>query len=153
MCLLPSCWVNLSTTHDWLALDSCTYIASRRLTKTEVLTGGFTLLLNTSCSLWCHSNTSWGQGAISTAKWGGVRLTDVLKAAGVDDPRCSYGEEWDSKAFTHGIVGRNESKYNYGKCDKSLWRCDYRLWNEWWSSPQLSLIPPASHCSWIQCRT
>ena len=34
----------------------------------------------------CHSNTSWGQGAISTAKWGGVRLTDVLKAAGVDDP-------------------------------------------------------------------
>ena len=32
MCLLPSCWVNLSTTHDWLALDSCTYIASRRLT-------------------------------------------------------------------------------------------------------------------------
>ena len=34
----------------------------------------------------CHSNTSWGQGAISTAKWGGVRLTDVLKAAGVYDP-------------------------------------------------------------------
>jgi sulfite oxidase len=32
------------------------------------------------------SGTSWGQGAISTAKWGGVRLSDVLKAAGVDDP-------------------------------------------------------------------
>lgn len=32
------------------------------------------------------SGTSWSQGAISTAKWGGVRLTDVLKAAGVKDP-------------------------------------------------------------------
>lgn len=32
------------------------------------------------------SGTSWSQGAISTAKWGGVRLTDVLKAAGVEDP-------------------------------------------------------------------
>ena len=32
------------------------------------------------------SGTSWGQGAVSTAKWGGARLTDVLKAAGVEDP-------------------------------------------------------------------
>lgn len=32
------------------------------------------------------SGTSWSQGAISTAKWGGVRLTDVLKAAGIEDP-------------------------------------------------------------------
>lgn len=32
------------------------------------------------------SGTCWSQGAISTAKWGGVLLTDVLKAAGVEDP-------------------------------------------------------------------
>eukprot|EP00550_Attheya_septentrionalis_P006353 CAMPEP_0198281636 /NCGR_PEP_ID=MMETSP1449-20131203/1545_1 /TAXON_ID=420275 /ORGANISM="Attheya septentrionalis, Strain CCMP2084" /LENGTH=592 /DNA_ID=CAMNT_0043977509 /DNA_START=123 /DNA_END=1901 /DNA_ORIENTATION=+ len=32
------------------------------------------------------SGTSWGQGAVSTAKWGGVRLTDLLKLAGMDDP-------------------------------------------------------------------
>jgi len=33
------------------------------------------------------SGTPWGQGAISTAKFGGVRLLDVLKAAGMDDPQ------------------------------------------------------------------
>lgn len=32
------------------------------------------------------SGTSWNQGAISTAKWGGVLFSDVLKAAGVEDP-------------------------------------------------------------------
>jgi sulfite oxidase len=32
------------------------------------------------------SGTSWGQGAISNAKWGGARLTDVLKLAGLEDP-------------------------------------------------------------------
>jgi sulfite oxidase len=32
------------------------------------------------------SGTSWSQGAISTAKFSGARLTDVLKAAGVKDP-------------------------------------------------------------------
>ena len=32
------------------------------------------------------SGTSWDQGAVSTAKWGGARLVDVLKAAGLDDP-------------------------------------------------------------------
>mmetsp|Transcript_32527 Transcript_32527/g.37890 ORF Transcript_32527/g.37890 Transcript_32527/m.37890 type:complete len:578 (+) Transcript_32527:121-1854(+) len=32
------------------------------------------------------SGTSWGQGAVSTAKWSGARLVDVLKLAGVDDP-------------------------------------------------------------------
>lgn len=32
------------------------------------------------------SGTSWEQGAVSTAKWGGARLIDVLKAAGLDDP-------------------------------------------------------------------
>lgn len=32
------------------------------------------------------SGTTWGQGAVSTAKWGGVRLSDLLKNAGMGDP-------------------------------------------------------------------
>lgn len=32
------------------------------------------------------SGTPWGQGAISTAKFGGVLLKDLLKMAGLDDP-------------------------------------------------------------------
>ncbi|KAL3941695.1 MAG: hypothetical protein SGARI_000513 [Bacillariaceae sp.] len=31
------------------------------------------------------SGTTWGQGAVSTAKWGGVRLSDLLKNAGIGD--------------------------------------------------------------------
>ena len=31
------------------------------------------------------SGTSWYQGAISTAKWGGVKLRDVLEAAGLKE--------------------------------------------------------------------
>jgi sulfite oxidase len=31
------------------------------------------------------SGTLWGQGAISTAKWGGVRLSDLIKYAGLED--------------------------------------------------------------------
>ena len=32
------------------------------------------------------SGTAWGQGAVSTAKWGGARLVDVLRLAGVENP-------------------------------------------------------------------
>jgi len=32
------------------------------------------------------SGTTWGQGAISTAKWGGVRLSELLKNAGMGAP-------------------------------------------------------------------
>lgn len=39
------------------------------------------------------SGTTWGQGAISTAKWGGVRLTDVLQLAGLHDA-IQAQEEW-----------------------------------------------------------
>lgn len=31
------------------------------------------------------SGTSWGQGAISTARWGGVRLRDLIKRVGLED--------------------------------------------------------------------
>lgn len=32
------------------------------------------------------SGTPWGQGAVSTAKWGGVKLSELMKVAGLDDP-------------------------------------------------------------------
>ena len=32
------------------------------------------------------SGTSWGQGAISTARWSGPRLRDVVKMCGLQDP-------------------------------------------------------------------
>lgn len=60
----------------------------KQMPKTEVVAtlqcsgnrrGGFNDFKRTS-------GTSWGQGAISTAKWGGVKLSEVLKRAGVDDP-------------------------------------------------------------------
>lgn len=60
----------------------------KKLPKTEVVTtlqcsgnrrGGFNDFKRTS-------GTSWGQGAISTAKWGGVKLTELLKLAGLEDP-------------------------------------------------------------------
>jgi len=38
------------------------------------------------------SGTSWGQGAVSTAKWGGARLKDVLELAGLDDPFAAEDE-------------------------------------------------------------
>jgi sulfite oxidase len=38
------------------------------------------------------SGTPWGQGAISTATFGGVRLRDLLKAAGLDDPEAAQDE-------------------------------------------------------------
>ncbi len=31
------------------------------------------------------SGTGWGQGAISTAQWTGVRLADILEEAGLED--------------------------------------------------------------------
>ncbi|CAB9525411.1 Sulfite oxidase, mitochondrial [Seminavis robusta] len=60
----------------------------KRLKKTEVTTtlqcsgnrrSGFNDFRRTS-------GTTWGQGAISTARWGGVRLKDLLQLAGIDDP-------------------------------------------------------------------
>eukprot|EP00934_Nitzschia_sp_Nitz4_P003542 Nitzschia sp. Nitz4//scaffold320_size20398//10095//12176//NITZ4_008677-RA/size20398-augustus-gene-0.2-mRNA-1//1//CDS//3329547756//3532//frame0 len=32
------------------------------------------------------SGTTWGQGAISTAQWSGVKLSTLLELAGIDDP-------------------------------------------------------------------
>ena len=60
----------------------------KKMPKTEVVStlqcsgnrrGDFNTVARTS-------GTSWGQGAIGTAKWGGVKLADLLKVAGVDDP-------------------------------------------------------------------
>ena len=60
----------------------------KKLPKTEIIStlqcsgnrrGDFNSVARTS-------GTSWGQGAIGTAKWGGVKLADLMKLAGVDDP-------------------------------------------------------------------
>lgn len=60
----------------------------KRMPKTEVITtlqcsgnrrGDFNDFQRTS-------GTPWNQGAISTAKWGGVRLKDILELAGLNDP-------------------------------------------------------------------
>ena len=45
------------------------------------------------------SGTTWGQGAISTAKWGGVRLKDVLKLAGLGDPIKAEEEGYENVCF------------------------------------------------------
>lgn len=60
----------------------------KKMPKTEVVAtlqcsgnrrGGFNDYKRTS-------GTAWGQGAVSTAKWGGVKLSEVLKRAGLEDP-------------------------------------------------------------------
>lgn len=68
------------------------------------------------------SGTSWGQGAISTAKWGGAKLTDVLKLAGLDDPI----EAQDKKGMEHvrfyalddmtASIGIEKAMNPYGDC-------------------------------------
>lgn len=45
------------------------------------------------------SGTAWGQGAISTAKWGGLRLKDILKLAGLDDPIKAEDEGYEHVRF------------------------------------------------------
>ena len=68
------------------------------------------------------SGTSWGQGAISTAKWGGAKLTDVLKLAGLDDPI----EAQEKKGMEHvrfyalddmtASIGIEKAMNPYGDC-------------------------------------
>jgi len=45
------------------------------------------------------SGTPWGQGAVSTAKWSGVRLKDVLKLAGLDDPIAAEEKGYENVRF------------------------------------------------------
>ena len=50
------------------------------------------------------SGTSWGQGAISTAKWGGVRLRDLIKHAGLEDEMAAQEQGAEHVRF-HAIDG------------------------------------------------
>ena len=68
------------------------------------------------------SGTSWGQGAISTAKWTGVRLSDILKFAGLDDPILAqekYGIQHVRMFSLDGMsasVGIEKVMNPYGDC-------------------------------------
>ena len=53
------------------------------------------------------SGTSWYQGAISTAKWGGVKLRDLLEAAGLKEEKAI--EEGLEHVRFHSIDGMKAS--------------------------------------------
>jgi sulfite oxidase len=55
------------------------------------------------------SGTSWGQGAISNAKWAGAKLTDVLKLAGLDDPIAAEEELGMEHVRFHALDGMSSS--------------------------------------------
>lgn len=63
-----------------------------------------------------------GQGAISTAKFGGVRLRDVLKKAGLDDPIKAEEEKGIQHVVFHSIdgmassIGIEKAVNPYGDC-------------------------------------
>jgi sulfite oxidase len=68
------------------------------------------------------SGTAWGQGAISTAIWHGVRLTDLLRDAGLHDPiqACEeYGMEhvrFHSLDGMSASIGIEKATNPYGDC-------------------------------------
>lgn len=68
------------------------------------------------------SGTPWGQGAISTAKFGGVRLRDLLKAAGLDDPIEAQEKAGLEHVRFHSIdgmkasIGIEKAVNPYGDC-------------------------------------
>lgn len=51
------------------------------------------------------SGTPWEQGAISTAKFTGVKLVDVMKAAGLDDPIKAQEEGGMQHVVFHALDG------------------------------------------------
>lgn len=55
------------------------------------------------------SGTAWGQGAVSTAKWGGVRLRDVLQRAGLDDPIAAEEKFGLQHVRFYGLDGMSAS--------------------------------------------
>eukprot|EP00526_Cylindrotheca_closterium_P005105 CAMPEP_0113611466 /NCGR_PEP_ID=MMETSP0017_2-20120614/5572_1 /TAXON_ID=2856 /ORGANISM="Cylindrotheca closterium" /LENGTH=621 /DNA_ID=CAMNT_0000520417 /DNA_START=26 /DNA_END=1888 /DNA_ORIENTATION=- /assembly_acc=CAM_ASM_000147 len=68
------------------------------------------------------SGTGWGQGAISNAKWTGVRLSDLLKDAGLDDPMQAEKEHGVRHVRMHALddmsasVGIEKVMNPYGDC-------------------------------------
>lgn len=67
------------------------------------------------------SGTAWGQGAVSTARWGGARLRDVLKLAGLEDELAAEESGFEHVRF-ESLDGMKASiplckAYNiYGDC-------------------------------------
>ena len=67
------------------------------------------------------SGTAWGQGAVSTARWGGARLVDVLKLAGLDDPFSIANQDGTEKHICfesldgmHASIGMEKATNPYG---------------------------------------
>jgi len=67
------------------------------------------------------SGTAWGQGAISNARWGGARLLDVLKLAGLDDPFTIANKDgtekhvcFESLDGMHASIGMEKATNPYG---------------------------------------
>lgn len=55
------------------------------------------------------TGTNWGQGAISNAKWGGVRLSEVLKLAGVTDPIAAQEKDGMEHVRFYALDGMSAS--------------------------------------------
>lgn len=96
----------------------------KKLPKTEVVTtlqcsgnrrGDFNSVMRTS-------GTSWSQGAVGTAKWGGVKLSELMKLAGITDPVAAQEIFGMEHVRFHSIDGMMasigiEKAFNpYGDC-------------------------------------
>jgi sulfite oxidase len=55
------------------------------------------------------SGTPWGQGAVSTAKWGGVKLADLLEFAGLEDAFEAEDEMGLEHVRFHALDGMSAS--------------------------------------------
>jgi len=66
------------------------------------------------------SGTSWDQGAISTAKWAGPKLRDILKLAGLDEDQANLrGIEhvrFESLDGMKASIGLDKAASPYGDC-------------------------------------
>eukprot|EP00542_Grammatophora_oceanica_P009767 CAMPEP_0194039552 /NCGR_PEP_ID=MMETSP0009_2-20130614/11668_1 /TAXON_ID=210454 /ORGANISM="Grammatophora oceanica, Strain CCMP 410" /LENGTH=506 /DNA_ID=CAMNT_0038682423 /DNA_START=308 /DNA_END=1828 /DNA_ORIENTATION=+ len=96
----------------------------KKMPKTDVVAtlqcsgnrrGGFNEVKRTS-------GTAWGQGAVSTAKWGGVRLSDLLKFAGLEDALKAQEQDGMEHIRFHSLdgmmasIGIEKAMNPYGDC-------------------------------------
>lgn len=68
------------------------------------------------------SGTPWDQGAVSTAKWGGVKLTELMKLAGLGDPVEAQEKGGMEHVRFHSLdgmqasIGIEKAMNPYGDC-------------------------------------
>lgn len=62
------------------------------------------------------SGTPWGQGAMSTAKFGGAKLKDVLKLAGLNEDIEDQHVRFHSKDGMMASIGTEKALNPYGDC-------------------------------------